>query len=254
MSKKSSFRGYFQKQYGKRAQTLLKSASQHLCLIHWSLGRNLFSRKSLLLTCQILGLLPNTLAADEKYPVLNRDNLTIPIQIQFSQKQKSFFKFFAAFFKCRWNSSYFKEKRWPSSILYFRSCGLRKRGQTNSKKSRFKRSFDKQHCKCAQALLKTTSQHLDHIHWSLPSQLSWKKSLLLTCQIFGLLVNTLAADEKYPVLNRDNITIPFQMLLSHKQKTFCEFFGKFFKSSWNFEHFEKKDDPHRFCNFEIVVS
>ena len=144
--------------------------------------------------------------------------------------------------------------RWPSSIFYFRRWGLQKRGQTNSKKSRFRGPFDKQHGKRAQALLKIASQRLYHIHWSLSSQMSWKKSLFLTCQIFGLLVNTLAADEKYPVLNRDNLTIPFQMLLSHKQKTFCEFFGKFFKSSWNFEHFEKKDDPHRFCNFEILVS
>ena len=194
------------------------------------------------------------MAADEKYPVLNRDNLTIPIQIQFSQKQKSFFKFFAAFFKCRWNSSYFKEKRWPSSILYFRSCGLRKRGQTNSKKSRFKRSFDKQHCKCAQALLKTTSQHLDHIHWSLPSQLSWKKSLLLTCQIFGLLVNTLAADEKYPVLNRDNLSIPIQMQLSEKESTFSQLSVAFLKSRSIFKCFEKQRYPHRFCLLEIKDS
>ena len=111
MSKKSSFRGYFQKQYGKRAQTLLKSASQHLCLIHWSLGRNLFSRKSLLLTCQILGLLPNTLAADEKYPVLNRDNLTIPIQMQLSQKQKTFSEFLCPFFKSIRNFKYFQKKK-----------------------------------------------------------------------------------------------------------------------------------------------
>ena len=36
----------------------------------------------------MLGLLVNTLAADGKYPVLNRDNLTIPIHMQLSQKQK----------------------------------------------------------------------------------------------------------------------------------------------------------------------
>ena len=64
----------------------------------------------------------------------------------------------------------------------------------------------------------------------------------------------MAADEKYTVLNRDNLTIPIHMQLSQTQKTFFEFLGKFFKSSENFEHFEKKDDPHRFCNFEITVS
>ena len=47
-----------------------------------------------------------------------------------------------------------------------------------------------------------------------------EKSLCLTCQIFGMLVNTLAADEKYPVLNRDSLTIPTQMQLSWKENLF----------------------------------
>ena len=108
------------------------------------------------------------------------------------------------------------------------------------KKYRFRGPFDKQHGKGAQALLKSTSHHLYHIHWSLPRQLIWRKSLLLKCQILGLLVNTLAADEKYPVLNRDNLTIPIQMQLSQKQKTFSEFLCPFFKSIRNFKYFQKK--------------
>ena len=55
------------------------------------------------MTCKILELLLNTLAEDEKYPVLNTDNLTIPIQMQLSQKKKTFSKFFAAFLKSRLN-------------------------------------------------------------------------------------------------------------------------------------------------------
>ena len=70
--------------------------------------------------------------------------------------------------------------------------------------------------------------------------MSWKKSLLLRWKTLGLLVNTLADDEKYPVLNRDNLTIPIQMELSQKQKTFSEFFAAFLKSYLNFERFEKK--------------
>ena len=88
----------------------------------------------------------------------------------------------------------------------------------------------------------------------MPSKLSWETSLLITCEILGLLVNTLAPDEKYPVLNRDNLTIPIQMQLSQKHKTFCQFFTAFLKSSINFEHFDKKDDAHQFCNFEITDS
>ena len=93
MSEKSHFRGCLDKQYGKRAQTLLKSASQHLYRIHWSLARKLCSKKSLLLICQILGMLGNTLAADEKYNVLNRDNLMMRIQMQLSQKENFFLHF-----------------------------------------------------------------------------------------------------------------------------------------------------------------
>ena len=63
----------------------------------------------------------------------------------------------------------------------------------------------------------------------------------MTCQILGLLVNTLAADEKYPILNRDNLTIPIEMQLSEKQKSFSQFFAAFLKSRLSFEHFEIKD-------------
>ena len=59
---------------------------------------------SLLLTCQILGLLVNTLADDEMYPVPNRDNLTIQIQMQLPEKEKKFSQFFAALLKSRLNS------------------------------------------------------------------------------------------------------------------------------------------------------
>ena len=64
----------------------------------------------------------------------------------------------------------------------------------------------------------------------------------------------MAADEKYPVLNRDNLTISVQMQLSQKQKTFSEFLAAFLKSRLNFEYFEKKGDPHRFCISEITDS
>ena len=116
MYRKSRFRGCFDKQCGNRAETLLKSVWQHLYHIHWSLARKLSSKKSLLLTCQILGLLLNTLAADEKYHVLNRDNLTIPIRMQLYQKEKSFSQFFSVFSKCSLNFQDFETKGEPPSF------------------------------------------------------------------------------------------------------------------------------------------
>ena len=123
-----------------------------------------------------------------------------------------------------------------------------------SKKSSFRGPFDKEHGRRAQALLKYASHHLHVIHWSLPSQSSQKKSLLLKCKILGLLVKTLTADYKYPVLHRNNLTIPIQMQLSQKQKTFSEFLVAFLKSRLHLECFEIKDNSHRFCVFKITDS
>ena len=79
-------------------------------------------------------------------------------------------------------------------------------------------------------------------------------SLLVLCKILRLFVNTLTADDKYSLLNRDNLTQPIQILLSQKQQTFSQFLSSFFKSTLNFEHFQKKDDPHSRCISEITVS
>ena len=58
-----------------------------------------------------------------------------------------------------------------------------------------------------------------------------------------MFVNTLTADDKYPPLNRDNLTQPIRTQLSQKQQAFPEFFLAFSKTTLNFEHFQKKDDP-----------
>ena len=119
-----------------------------------------------------------------------------------------------------------------------------------SKKSRG--CLDKLYGKCSQALLKAALQHLYHIHRSLPRKFSWKRCLLLKCKILGLLAHTLGTEEKYSVVNKENLTIPIQMQLSQKQKTFCDFFAAFFKSILNSKHLELKDDFLRFCIFEVT--
>ena len=76
----------------------------------------------------------------------------------------------------------------------------------------------------------------------------------MTCKVLGLLVNKLAADEKYPLVNRHNLAIPIQMQLPQKQNTFSSIFGCILKSSFCFKYFEEKDDPHRSCISEITDS
>ena len=59
-----------------------------------------------------------------------------------------------------------------------------------------------------------------------------------------MFVNTLTADDKYSLLNRDNLTQQIRTQLSQKQKAFSQFFLTFSKSILDFEDFEKRDDPH----------
>ena len=72
--------------------------------------------------------------------------------------------------------------------------------------------------------------------------------------MLGLLVNTLANNEKYRILNRDNLTIPIQMQLSQKQTTFSEIFLEFLKFRLKFEYFDKKENSHSFSISEITDS
>ena len=55
------------------------------------------------------------MTADEKDYVLNRDNLTQPIQMQVSKKQKGFSQFFFVFSKSILNFKHFPKKDGPHS-------------------------------------------------------------------------------------------------------------------------------------------
>ena len=47
---------------------------------------------------------------------------------------------------------------------------------------------------------------------------------------------------------------PIRTPLSPNDKAFCEFFLAFSKSTLNFEHFQKKDDPRILFISEITLS
>ena len=64
--------------------------------------------------------------------------------------------------------------------------------------------------------------------------------MLVLCKILKLFVNTLTDDDKYSLFYRDNLMQPIQILLSHKQKTFSQFFSAFLKFTLNFNVLEKK--------------
>ena len=74
--------------------------------------------------------------------------------------------------------------------------------------------------------------------------IDFQKVSVTDIQISRLFPNTLGADGKYSLLNRDNLTQSIQMQLSRKQKTFSDFVSAFSKSSLNVKFFFKKDEPH----------
>ena len=84
--------------------------------------------------------------------------------------------------------------------------------------------------------------------------MSPKKSVLVRRKALELFVNTLSADDKYSLLNRDNLAQPIRTQLSQKQKPFYQLFLKLSKYALNFKHFKKKHDPNSLFISEITRS
>ena len=91
-----------------------------------------------------------------------------------------------------------------------------------------------------ETLLKSARHHYFFLIPRIQDKLSWKKSALVTSEIFRLFVNTLTPDDKYSRLNMQIFWQQLQTLLSQEEKTFCRFFIAFPKFAWNLESSEKK--------------
>ena len=60
-------------------------------------------------------LFVNAVTVDDKHYLLNRENLTQPVQMELSQKQKTFYEFFFAFLKSILNFRHISRKDNPHS-------------------------------------------------------------------------------------------------------------------------------------------
>ena len=174
--------------------------------------------------------------------------------MQLSGKQKHFLNFFLHFLNTDWilNISKQKVSFTPGVFPILRTP--KNEVKQISKKSTFRAPFEKQHVKGDQTLSKFERHHLYHIYWSLWRLLSWKKSLVVTCKVLRMFIHILTTNEKCSLLNRDNLTHPIRMQLSQKQKKKSQFVSTFLKSIFNFEYFEKKDNPQSWCIPEITDS
>ena len=77
---------------------------------------------------KILRLFFNTLTVKDKHYMLNRDNLTQPIQIQLSQREKTFCEFFFTFLKSILHFKHLQKKGDPHSLCISGNIGSEKYG------------------------------------------------------------------------------------------------------------------------------
>ena len=109
VSKKCRLTVPFDKQHGKVAQTHFKSSLRHLYHTYWWPIRILCLKKSLLVIRKMLWLFVNKFTANDKYSPLHRYNFTQPIQMQLSQRRKTFSEIFSRLLKCGLNLNSFKK-------------------------------------------------------------------------------------------------------------------------------------------------
>ena len=180
-------------------------------------------KKSPWVICKILGLFLNVLSVDNKYSLLNRGNLLQHFQMQLSQKWKTFSQFFFPFSEFPFNFEHFPKKMTCIADVFFNFRTPKHVTRYMSKKSCFRGPFDMWHGKPAETLFKCGRQQLYNIYCSVWRQFRLKKSPWVICKTLGLFVNLLTADEKYSVLNRDNLKEHIRIQFSQKRKIFSNF-------------------------------
>ena len=79
---------------------------------------------------------------------------------------------------------------------------------------RLKTTFDIQHVKPFQTLVKSAWQDFYHIFRSLSGEMIWKISPWLKFEIIVLFANTWTANYKYTVRHCENLSFPIQIQLS----------------------------------------
>ena len=105
LSKNRPFRTRFDIEHMKALQMHPKFPWEHFYDVFLSFSVKLIWKISPLVLGEILGVFINTLTADGKYPVQVCGNLQLPIQMQLSEKAKTFSAFFVPFLE---SSSHFK--------------------------------------------------------------------------------------------------------------------------------------------------
>ena len=127
-------------------------------------------------------------------------------------------KYFLAFLFHLWNLhqnwNIFKKKKIVIANVFPKLATVQGLVTPLTIQRRLKTSFESQHVKRFQTLIKSSWEHFSHIFWSLWEEIIWKISTWLKFDIIGLFANTWTADYKYSVPDCENLPFPIQLQLS----------------------------------------
>ena len=218
-----SLKTSFDSQHVKRFQTLVKSSWEHFYHISSSLWGEIICKASLWLKFGIIGLFVNTGTAD--YLLTNGLPITSILfrivricrslfKSSYVKNKKHFLRFLFHFWNLHQISNIFKKKKIVIGNVFPKLATVEVLVTPLTIQRRLKTSFDSQHVKRFQTLVKSSWEHFYHIFSSLWGEIIWKTSPWLKFEIIGLFVNTWTADYNYPVKDCENLPFPIQIQLS----------------------------------------
>ena len=240
LCKKRHFVTRFDTQHDKVSQILAKSPWERFYHVFSSFREKLMRNISPVLLGDILGMFLNTLTAS----ILLKIGRICHSQFKcnYLKNRNLFLKFFCDFSNLHQTSDILKKKMMVIANVFPKLQTVKILVRPLSKNSCFRKPFDSQHVKVSQIFAKSPSEHFSHLFSEFWLKLIWKMFPIVLGEIFGVFVDTLPANPKYPVEHYENMRLPIQMQLSEKRKAFSQFFVSFLESTSNFKHFKKKDD------------
>ena len=130
------------------------------------------------------------------------------------KKRKHFLGFLFHLWNLHHISNIFKKKKIVIANVYPKLGTVQGLVTPLTIQRRLKTTFDSQHVKRFQTLVKSSWEHFYQIFSSLWGEMIWKLSTWLKFRIIGTFANTWTADYKYPVPDCESLTFPIRVKLS----------------------------------------
>ena len=155
LSQEHRFRTGFGSQHVKASQLLPKSPRERFYHVILSFAMKLIWNMSPLLLGEMLRMFVNTLAIDLMYPVQGCENLQLPIQMQLSEKQKSFSNFLLHLRNLHRILNILTKKMIVIANVFPKLQTVKILVRPLSKKRRFRTGFGSEHVEASQILAKS---------------------------------------------------------------------------------------------------